>query len=104
MKLYVLFLLFVIGILFVQGVWVEDFEVLFKNKGCVVCYVIDIKMVGLVYKDVVVKFVGQVGVEVEFVQWIKNGSQGVWGLILMLLNVVSDDEVQILVKWVLLQK
>lgn len=68
-----------------------------------VCYLVDVKIVGFVFREVVKKYVGQKDVEVKLIQKVFNGGSGVWGVVVMLVNKgqVIEVEVKELVKWVL---
>lgn len=99
-----LFLFLFVVIVIVVVIFVLFFEVIVKKVCCVVCYVVDKKMVGFVYKDVVVKYwVDMVVLDKLFVK-VCNGGSGVWGEILMifyLVDKISDDDLYVVIKWVL---
>lgn len=98
MKVLIFSFVFIVLVVFVNQEFVQ-------KKNCMVCYVFDKKVVGLVYKDVVVKYVKDKDVYKMLVEKIQKGGFGVWGFVFMFFNIqVSLVEVEILVKWVLMVK
>ena len=80
-------------------------EKLLQASGCTACHSVDKKLVGPGYKDVAAKYRGNKGAEADLIKKVKAGSKGVWGDIPMPPNAhVKDEDIQTLVKWILLQK
>ena len=72
------------------------------KSGCMACHAIDKKLVGPAYQDVAKKYAGDKGAEAKLVAKVKAGGKGVWGEIPMPPNAaVKEDDIKILVKWVL---
>jgi cytochrome c len=78
-------------------------EKLAQEKGCTACHGIDKKVIGPAYKDVAQKYKGNKDALATLTKKVKDGGSGVWGPIPMPPNAgkVSDDEVKLLVEWVL---
>lgn len=98
----VLFVFELLGYVDVKVIF--DVFKLFGIYVCSVCYVVDYKVVGLVFQDVVVKYQGNVGVVQYLMDKICKGGVGVWGLIFMLLQFgLFDVELVVIIYWVLSQ-
>lgn len=78
----------------------NDPAVLAKNKGCMACHAIDVKLVGPAYKDVAAKYTSSS----EIMPSILQGSKGKWGEIPMPVQNVTKEEAQKLADWILQQK
>lgn len=78
-------------------------EKLAQEKGCTACHGIDKKVIGPAYKDVAQKYKGNNDALALLAKKVKEGGSGVWGPIPMPPNAakVSDDEIKLLVEWVL---
>ncbi len=82
----------------------SDPAALAQAKGCLACHQIDVKVVGPAYKDVAAKYKGDPKALETLVKKVKTGGAGNWGQIPMPPQVAaSDEEIKILVKWVLSQ-
>jgi cytochrome c len=82
----------------------SDPAALAQAKGCLACHQIDVKVVGPAYKDVAAKYKGNPDALATLVEKVKTGGSGNWGQIPMPPQVAaSDEEIKILVKWVLSQ-
>ncbi len=80
-------------------------EKLAQASGCMTCHAIDKKLIGPGYKEVAAKYKDDKGAEARLMQKVKAGSTGVWGTIPMPPNAhVKDDDIKVLVRWVLSQK
>jgi cytochrome c len=79
-------------------------EALAQKSGCLACHAVDHKILGPAYRDVAKKYKGQ-DVEAKLIAKVKAGGSGVWGPIPMPANSpqVKDEDIKILVKWVLAQ-
>jgi len=74
------------------------------SKGCMACHQIAAKVVGPAYKDVAAKYKGDAGAVDALVKKVKAGGVGTWGQIPMPPQAaVSDEDLKVLVKWVLSQ-
>ncbi len=74
-----------------------------KDKLCLSCHRVDVKLVGPAYKDVASKYKGQADAEAVLVAKVKTGGKGVWGKVAMPANNLTDAEAKTLVQWVLSQ-
>jgi len=81
-----------------------DAQQLLKDKACLACHTVDKKLVGPAYKEVAAKYRSRKDAEAYLAKKIKEGSTGVWGQVLMLLNAVSDADVQTLAKYIRMLK
>ena len=82
----------------------SDGEALAKKHNCLACHSVDTKVVGPAYKEVAQKYKGDAGAPARLAEKIKKGGKGVWGSAPMPPNKkVSDDDLKILVQWVLAQ-
>ncbi len=80
-------------------------EDLAKKNACTACHAIDKKLVGPAYKEVAKKYAGDATAEAKLIEKVKKGGTGVWGQIPMPPNgAVKDEDVKILVKWILALK
>jgi cytochrome c len=76
-----------------------------KKSGCLACHQVDKKLVGPSYKDVAAKYAGDKTAEAKLIDKVKKGGSGVWGSVPMPPNVlVKDEDIKILVDWILSQK
>lgn len=72
--------------------------------NCLACHQVDKKVVGPSYKDVAAKYKADKNAEAKLIEKIKKGGSGVWGPIPMPPQQVKDDDLKVLVKWVMSQK
>lgn len=80
-------------------------EKLAQASGCMTCHATDKKLIGPGYKEVAAKYKSDKDAETKLIQKVKAGSTGVWGTIPMPPNAhVKDDDIKVLVRWVLSQK
>ncbi len=80
-------------------------EELAKKSGCLACHAIDRKVIGPSYKEVAAKYRGDTYAEARLVEKLKKGGAGVWGEIFMPpVKTVPEDDIKILVKWILSTK
>jgi cytochrome c len=76
-----------------------------KEKNCMACHSMDIKLVGPAYKEVAKKYAGQKDAEEKLVGKVMKGGSGVWGAVPMPANPqLSQAEATTLVKWILSMK
>ncbi len=77
-------------------------EELAKKNACTACHAIDKKLVGPGYKEVATKYRADKGAEANLIEKVKKGGVGVWGQVPMPPNGhVKDEDVKVLVKWIL---
>ena len=80
-------------------------EALATKSGCTACHKVEGKLVGPAYKEVAAKYKGDKKAEAMLIDKVKKGGMGVWGPIPMPPNAaVKDEDVKILVKWILALK
>lgn len=73
-----------------------------QAKSCMGCHAMDRKVVGPAFKDVAVKYAGDLGAQARLAAKIQAGGAGVWGQVPMPANEqVSDAEAAELAAWVL---
>lgn len=75
-----------------------------KQKNCLACHDVKIKIVGPAYKDIAKKYATQKDAAAMLATKVIKGSTGVWGPVPMPAQTVSAAEAQQLVAWVLKQK
>ena len=84
---------------------VQADEKLAQANGCMTCHQIDKKVLGPSYKDVAAKYRGDKAAEATLVKKVKDGGKGVWGEMVMPPNAhVKDDDIKVIIKWILTQK
>ncbi|MDM8545475.1 c-type cytochrome [Candidatus Venteria ishoeyi] len=81
----------------------EDGVELARKNSCLACHSIDNKIVGPAYKEIANKYKGADEAMIQQLRdKVKNGGSGTWGNIPMPPNAtVSDENINILVSWVL---
>jgi cytochrome c len=96
--------LLVVVALVVASVNAHADQALAQKNGCLGCHSVEKKVLGPAFKDVAAKYKGQ-DVQAKLVEKVKKGGSGTWGPIPMPANspVVSDKDIETLVKWVLTQ-
>ena len=79
-------------------------EDLARKDGCTACHSLEKRMVGPGFKEIAARYRGDAAAEDQLVVKVKKGGAGVWGRIPMPPSSppVKDDDVKILVKWILL--
>lgn len=77
-------------------------EALAQQKACGSCHQTEIRLVGPSFKEVAAKYRGDDGARANLAKKIKEGGVGAWGQIPMPPNPhVSDEEIAVLVDWIL---
>jgi len=77
-------------------------EELAKKNACTACHAVDKKLVGPAYKEVAAKYKGDKGAEAKLFDKVKKGGTGTWGQVPMPPNAaVKDEDIKVLVKWIL---
>jgi cytochrome c len=80
-------------------------EKLAQASGCMTCHAINKRVIGPTYKEVADKYRNDKQAESKLVQKVKAGGKGVWGEMPMPPNAhVKDEDVKMLVQWILSQK
>lgn len=75
-----------------------------QAAGCMACHQVAVKVVGPSYKDVAAKYKGQADAKEMLIGKVRNGGVGVWGQIPMPPNnVVSDEDLSLVMDWILSQ-
>lgn len=95
-------LLFAAGAAFAQAA--DPAAALAKQKNCLACHDVAIKIVGPAYKDIAKKYATQKDAAAMLATKVIKGGTGVWGDVPMPPQTVSAAEAQQLVAWVLKQK
>ena len=92
-----------LGLLLASGAQAD--EKVAQANGCMTCHQIDKKILGPSFKDVAAKYKGDKAAEAMLVKKVKDGGKGVWGEMVMPPNAhVKDDDIKVVVKWILAQK
>ena len=72
------------------------------KSGCMACHGVNNKIVGPGYNEVQARYKDQTDAESRLVKKVKEGGQGVWGMIPMPPHGhVKDDDIKTLVKWIM---
>lgn len=75
------------------------------KSSCLACHGVDKKIIGPSFQEIAAKYAGDKDAEARLIKKVKEGGSGVWGPMAMPPNAaVKDDDIKILVKWVLAQK
>ncbi|WP_432722918.1 c-type cytochrome [Jeongeupia wiesaeckerbachi] len=83
----------------------DDGAKLIAKYNCLGCHAVDHKIVGPAYKDVAARYRGQKGAEAMLMQEVRAGTKGKWGgPVAMPPQQISDDDLKVIVKWILAQK
>jgi cytochrome c len=76
-----------------------------NKNGCIACHAVDKKLVGPSFKEIADKYKADKGAEGKLAEKVKKGGVGVWGQVPMPPNAqVKDEDIQVLVKWILATK
>ena len=86
-----------------------DAESLIKKSDCLACHAVDKKLVGPAYAWVAYRFKDDKGAADKLAAAVKNGSSGLWtaytgGVPMPGHPQLSDQEIKVMVEWVLSQK
>ena len=87
----------------------DDAESLMKKSDCLACHAVDKKLVGPAYSWVAFRFKDDKGAVDKLAAAVKNGSSGLWtaytgGVPMPAHPQLSDQEIKVMVEWVLSQK
>lgn len=70
------------------------------EKGCFGCHTLSNKRVGPPYREIAAKYAKQPISVSALAKKIKNGGTGVWGTATMPPNPISDEEAEVLARWI----
>ncbi len=70
------------------------------ERGCFGCHTLSGKRVGPPYKEIAAKYEREPTAVAALAKKIKNGGSGVWGATAMPPNAISDEEAEILARWI----
>jgi len=77
-------------------------EALAKTSGCLACHAADKRLVAPGYKEIADRYRKDKGAEALLIQKVKAGGKGTWGDIPMAPNAhVKDEDIKIMVQWIL---
>ena len=82
----------------------DDGEAIYESTGCKACHTIDQKRMGPTYKDVAAKYKGNPDAPAMLAKKIRDGGEGTWGTVPMPAHPadrISDEELKIVVAWIL---
>ncbi len=86
-------------------VWAgQDGAAIAARYNCLGCHQVDQKIVGPAYRDVAAKYRADKGAEARLIEKVKKGGVGVWGKIPMPAQVVKEEDLKLIMQWVLSQK
>lgn len=76
------------------------------KSTCTACHSVDKKIMGPAFQEIAAKYASDKDAEAKLIKKIKEGGSGVWGPMAMppMAAAVKEDDIKILVKWVLAQK
>jgi len=91
------------GLIFAGNVLAGDGEALAKNNKCTSCHDVDKKKVGPAFKEIAAKYKDDKGAQATLEKKVRSGGGGVWGKMPMPATAksVSDDDIKVIVQWVL---
>ncbi len=72
-----------------------------KGLICMACHQVDGKMVGPSFKEVAQKYAGDASATASLATKITQGGAGVWGSSAMPPNRVADEDLTVIVNWIL---
>ena len=70
------------------------------EKGCFGCHTLSSKRVGPPYREIAAKYASHSTSVAALAKKIKNGGSGVWGTATMPPNPISEEEAEILARWI----
>ncbi|HEX6733793.1 MAG TPA: c-type cytochrome [Azonexus sp.] len=70
------------------------------ERGCFGCHTLSSKRVGPPYREIAAKYEREPTALATLANKIKNGGSGVWGAATMPANPISDEEAEILARWI----
>lgn len=76
-------------------------EALAKAKNCMACHATERKVLGPAYKDVAAKYADNANAVPSLAGKIIAGSKGVWGVVPMPANKISEDDAKKLATWIM---
>ncbi|KAF0812367.1 Cytochrome c-551 [Andreprevotia sp. IGB-42] len=83
----------------------EDGAKVAAKYNCLACHSVNAKIVGPAYKDVAARYKGQKDAEQMLMKEVRAGVKGKWGgPVAMPPQVIGDEDLRIIVRWVLSQK
>ncbi|SMC29618.1 cytochrome c [Andreprevotia lacus DSM 23236] len=83
----------------------EDGKAIAAKYNCLACHSVDQKIVGPAYKDVAARYKGQKDAEQMLMNEVRAGVKGKWGgPVAMPPQVIGDQDLRTIVRWVLSQK
>jgi cytochrome c len=85
------------------GLHASASQALARTDGCTACHSVEAKVVGPGFKEIAAKYRGDAGAETKLAAKVRQGGSGVWGQMPMPPTPanVKDEDIQILVKWIL---
>jgi cytochrome c len=70
------------------------------EKGCFGCHTLSTKRIGPPYREIAAKYQRHPTPVATLADKIKNGGTGVWGTAVMPPNPITDEEAQVLARWI----
>lgn len=96
-------LLLLAPLLLATSALAQDMPKQIAKYNCLGCHAAQQKIVGPSYKDIAAKYRGQKDAEALLMKEIRSGVQGKWGKIPMPPQKIADDDLKIIVRWILTQ-
>lgn len=72
-----------------------------QKNACLACHAVDHKVVGPSYQDVATKYKGNAKAADLLFSKVKKGGSGVWGTAAMPASAINDNDLKIVVQWIL---
>jgi cytochrome c len=78
-------------------------QALARTDGCTACHSVEAKVVGPGFREIAAKYRGDAAAETKLTAKVRQGGSGAWGQVPMppAPANVKDEDIQVLVKWIL---
>lgn len=90
-------------LLLASAVMAQDVPKQIAKYNCLGCHAVDQKIVGPSYKDIAARYRGQKDAEALLMKEVRSGVQGKWGKIPMPPQQIADEDLKIIMHWILTQ-
>ena len=96
-------LLLLTPLLLATSVLAQEIPKQISKYNCLGCHAVDQKIVGPSYKEIATKYRGQKDAEALLMKEVRSGTQGKWGKIAMPPQQIADEDLKIIMHWILTQ-
>jgi cytochrome c len=83
------------------GAYAQSGEELAAKYRCATCHKVDQKAMGPSYRDIAKKYAGDAGAPAHLAKDVKKGSRGTWGPAPMPPQNVPDDDLKVIIDYIL---